>query len=129
MKKLYYNYNTMNTIIRKDKPLYIQIIELIKKKFIKGEYMSGDKLPPVREMAKKLRINPNTVAKAYQILEKEGLVKTKIGGGTFLTENKTLLRKEKERIIKRSIKEIAKLIKDYGISKKELYKQLEDIWE
>ena len=83
-------------------------------------------------MAKILKINPNTVAKAYQILEKEGIVKMKVGGVTFLTENKKLLQKEKERIIKQSIKEIVNLIEvieGYGISKKELYKHLEDLWK
>ena len=80
-------------------------------------------------MAKILKINPNTVAKAYQILEKEGIVKMKVGGVTFLTENKKLLQKEKERIIKQSIKEIVNLIEDYGISKNELYKHLEDLWK
>ena len=45
----------------------------------------GDKLPPVRKLAAELVVNPNTVAKAYKLLERQGLVRTRTGAGTFVT--------------------------------------------
>jgi len=66
-------------------PLYIQIAEQIKKAVITGILKEGEQLLSVRQLALELLINPNTVVRAYQELEKEGIVKTKRGTGTFIT--------------------------------------------
>ncbi len=66
-------------------PLYIQISEQIKKAVLTGILKEGEQLPSVRQLALELLINPNTVVRAYQELEKEGIVVTKRGTGTFIT--------------------------------------------
>jgi len=50
-----------------------------------GRYRNGDRLPPVRELAMELRINPNTVAKAYQMLKDESIIDSRPGGGNFIS--------------------------------------------
>lgn len=70
------------------KPIYIQVVEQISEAIAKSELKCGDRLPPVRKLAAELVINPNTVARAYTILERSGLVSTKIGSGTFVSEPK-----------------------------------------
>lgn len=65
-------------------PIYIQIIEGIRLAALCGRYYPGDRLPPVRELALELRVNPNTVAKAYRLLKEEGILDTKPGGGNFI---------------------------------------------
>ena len=66
-------------------PIYLQIVEQVKVSAMFGRYRNGDRLPPVRELAMELRINPNTVAKAYQILKDEGVIDSRPGGGNFIS--------------------------------------------
>ena len=67
-------------------PIYIQLKNQIKQRIASGSLQPGDKLPTVRELAVKLTINPNTVAKVYKQLENEGLIETKRGVGTYIAE-------------------------------------------
>lgn len=69
-------------------PIYLQIVDRISEAIAKEQVRPGDKLPPVRALAAELVINPNTVARAYGVLERAGLVTTKTGSGTFVTEPK-----------------------------------------
>ena len=66
-------------------PIYLQIVEQVKVSAMFGRYRNGDRLPPVRELALELRINPNTVAKAYQLLKDEGIIDSRPGGGNFIS--------------------------------------------
>lgn len=70
------------------KPIYAQVAEQISEAIAKGELASGDKLPAVRKLAAELVINPNTVARAYGRLEQAGLVTTKTGSGTYVSDPK-----------------------------------------
>lgn len=65
-------------------PVYIQLKEGLKLLILKGIYAQGAKLPTVRQMAVELRINSNTVARSYSELEREGIISTQQGRGTFV---------------------------------------------
>ncbi|HNY79896.1 MAG: GntR family transcriptional regulator [Sedimentisphaerales bacterium] len=67
-------------------PIYQQLVEQISGAIARGELRTGDKLPAVRALAAELVINPNTVARAYMLLEQSGLVTTKTGSGTFVSD-------------------------------------------
>ncbi len=67
-------------------PIYTQIVDQIGEAVARGELAPGDKLPPVRKLAGELVVNPNTVARAYGILEQTGIVATKTGSGTFVRD-------------------------------------------
>lgn len=69
------------------RPIYLQIMEGIKTGAVRGEYQPGAQLPSVREMAGKLRVNPNTLARAYNELEREGFITTRRGEGSFVTQD------------------------------------------
>ena len=71
-----------------NEPIYTQIVAQISRSIANGELCAGDKLPAVRKLAAELVINPNTVARSYTILEQKGLVSTKTGSGTFVTDPK-----------------------------------------
>ncbi len=70
----------------KNVPIYIQIMDEIKHRVIAGTLKSGDKVPSVRDLAEELKVNPNTIVRAYQELEREGLTETRRGMGTFIKE-------------------------------------------
>ncbi len=65
-------------------PVYLQVIQAIKLEILSGRLKTGDQLPPIRELAKILKLNPNTVAKAYYTLEEEGFTESKRGSGNWV---------------------------------------------
>jgi GntR family transcriptional regulator len=65
-----------------DRPVYQQIIDQVKRDIACGRVMKEERLPTVRQLAGQLAINPNTIAKAYQQLEREGIISTRPGAGT-----------------------------------------------
>ncbi len=67
-------------------PIYLQIVDQIRKQVASGELKPGDQLPTVRQLAAELRVNFNTVARAYRILDEAGLISTKQGRGTYIWE-------------------------------------------
>lgn len=76
------------------KPYYEQLILSVKEAILQGILRPGDKLPSVRELAKELLMNPNTVAKAYKVLEMEQTLVTIKGKGTFVKAASDLPRDE-----------------------------------
>jgi GntR family transcriptional regulator len=71
---------------RSGRPIYIQITEQIRQMVGNGELKQGDQLPTVRQLATELRVNFNTVARAYRILDEAGLISTQQGRGTYIWE-------------------------------------------
>lgn len=78
-----------------NKPLYEQLILGIKEQILHGILQPGDRLPSIRDMAKELLVNPNTVSKAYRFLEMEQIIITVKGKGTFVKEMTNLPRDER----------------------------------
>ncbi|WP_044747122.1 GntR family transcriptional regulator [Bacillus alveayuensis] len=72
---------------RSSTPIYEQIIHKLKELCFKGVLKPGDKLPSVREMSAMIITNPNTVSKAYKELERQGIIETLRGRGTFVSES------------------------------------------
>lgn len=67
-------------------PIYQQIVDQIQFRIMSGQLHAGDELPTIRGLAESLRVNPNTVARAYRELESEGLVEKRRTTGTFVAE-------------------------------------------
>ncbi len=67
-------------------PIYIQIMDQIRELVAQGELKQGDQLPTVRQLATDLRVNFNTVARAYRLLDEAGLISTQHGRGTYIWE-------------------------------------------
>src|SRR5262245_20731531 len=81
-------------------PIYLQIVNQIKYLVAAGRLASGEEIPPIRVLAQQLLINPNTVARAYLELEKEGLVSKRHGSVRYLSDQGSpLARKERRRIL------------------------------
>jgi GntR family transcriptional regulator len=66
-------------------PLFEQVVFAVKSAAAKGTAKAGDKLPSVRDLARELAINPNTVVRAYEVLERDGVLVRRQGAGCFLT--------------------------------------------
>ena len=80
-----------------DEPVFLQIVNAVKRAVATGRLSPGDRLPSVRELARELVINPNTIAKAYRELEAEGVTTNRRGAGTFVAERAPALRPREAR--------------------------------
>lgn len=81
----------MNIIFDDKTAIYVQIMNMIKKQIITKELREGEKLASVRDLSTELKVNPNTIQRAYKELEREGLAFTQRGMGTFVTEDKNII--------------------------------------
>ncbi|MCH5192696.1 MAG: GntR family transcriptional regulator [Oscillospiraceae bacterium] len=70
-------------------PIYEQLYKKVVELIMRGELKSGDKLPSVRELAKSLGVNPNTVSKAFQLLERDKFIYSLVGRGSFISNVST----------------------------------------
>ncbi len=79
-----------------DKPIYLQIIDLVMEKILTEEWTVGEKIPSVRDLASGIEVNPNTVMRSYDKLQQDGIIFNKRGLGFFVSEEaKTLILHEK----------------------------------
>ncbi len=95
---------------RSNEPIYLQIARQVEQLVAKGELKQGDQLPTVRELATELRINFNTVGRAYRVLDETHLISTQRGRGTYIWEEPTedTLRQLK----KQSLEELTRTYQD-----------------
>lgn len=80
------NQLTFNLDFRSGVPGYVQIVEQVQAHLAQGKLVPGDQLPTVRQLAAELRVNFNTVARAYRILDEAGLISTQQGRGTYIMD-------------------------------------------
>lgn len=98
-------------------PIYRQITDQIRWRVAAGVFAPGDKLPSVRELAARLLVNPNTVAKVYRDLERDGLLETRRGDGTYISSDAVVLAEsERTRIIEEQLRSIARDARAFGLS-------------
>jgi GntR family transcriptional regulator len=108
-------------------PLYLQIESQVKHAIAAGAVRKDDLLPPVRKMAAELRINPNTVARAYQNLERDGVIRTVPGGGCYVNgEAPGLLHSEKLRRLKPLALQLAVEAKQLVVNEEDAMELLEE---
>jgi GntR family transcriptional regulator len=68
-----------------ERPLYVQIMDAVRRALVRGTLRPDDALPSVRDLASDLRVNPRTVSQAYAELERDGVVRVRHGKGTFVS--------------------------------------------
>lgn len=107
-------------------PIYIQIINIIKKDIVLKVLKGGDKLPSVREMAEKYKVNPNTIQRVYQELERENITYTQRGTGTFITENDDKIVSIKNKMAEEFLNNYINGMEGLGFCPDEMIKSLKD---
>lgn len=114
--------------IRADAPIYQQIVDQIKAQIASGTLQPGEQLPTVRALATDLRINFNTVARAYRMLDEERIISTQQGRGTYITEKpppkvtERMRRESLENLARRFIEEATRL----GFTEAEMRQMVND---
>lgn len=101
-------------------PIYLQVVDDIKKQIINGTINPGDKLLSTRELASAYTINPNTSMRVYSELESLGITFTRRGLGTFVSEDSKLVKRLKDEMAESLINEFINEFKSFGYTKDEV---------
>jgi len=109
-------------------PFYKQVILQVEMAIVDGRLGNGDQLPTVRSLAVALKINPNTVARAYNEMEIRGIVNTQQGTGTFISDKKIELTEvEREKILSEMTRPYLSNARAYGFTLEDLIKHLQSM--
>lgn len=108
-------------------PIYLQIIHKIKQDLVNGKLNPGDKLESVRDLAVDLRVNPNTIQKAYQEMERLGLAYTKRGIGRFIVEEESVVEMIKNDMSYEVISGCIKRLKALGFEDEDIIGKVKEI--
>ena len=110
-------------------PIWSQIEEAVRYLVASGALRPGDALPSVRDLAREQRINPNTVAKAYQRLVEAGILETRRGEGTFVAEHPPAMPAgEKARLLREGATRFSSLAVNLGATQAEAVATVQAAW-
>lgn len=109
-------------------PIYLQIIDLYKKEMLKGKIKMGDKILSQREFARKYKVNPNTVQRAYREMERMKLVKTLRGQGTFISASEDMIRQMKVERAQDHLENFIEEMDSLGYKKTDVIGLLDKYW-
>jgi len=109
------------------RPIYLQIMDSVKKKTVRGLHAPGAQLPSVRDMAARMGVNPNTMARAYQELEREGFVETRRGEGSFVTMDPAKIDDERQQLAESARRQFTEQIRDLGLTTAQTHELFEQI--
>ncbi len=111
-------------------PIYQQIVRQVKGQIISGELGEGEPLPSIRKLAHELQISVITTKRAYEELEKEGLIDTVGGTGTFVaSQNQEFMREKRMKIVETKLAEALADARMMGVTLDELGEMLRLLWE
>ncbi|MFC5471261.1 GntR family transcriptional regulator [Cohnella suwonensis] len=108
------------------KAIYLQVADRIKRQIVSQELQAGQKLQSVREMAVTYNVNPNTIQRTYSELEREGVLETRRGQGTFVTVQEELLTQLRLSMIEEQIASFVLVMREMGYRSAEILAGLQD---
>ncbi|WP_373228694.1 GntR family transcriptional regulator [Cohnella sp.] len=108
------------------KPIYLQLADRINRLIVSKELKAGEKLQSVREMALTYNVNPNTIQRSYSELEREGILETRRGQGTFVTEQEDRLIQLRGNLKEEQIQTFIQVMQEMGYSSYEIISGLQD---
>ena len=118
-----------NFIMEDGTAIYLQILLYIKRGIIAGTISDGDELPSRRMLSALLGVNPNTVQKAYRMLEEEGLIASHSGAKSYMVLNEDTVERVRSELLEGDAVNIVTVMKQMGLSKAEAIALLEKYWD
>lgn len=110
-------------------PIYLQIILFLKRGMVAGRIADGDGLPSRRNLSALLGVNPNTIQKAYHMLEEEGLIASQSGAKSLVVLTEETLARLRGELLESDIMSVVDALKQAGLSKGEAMALLEKYWQ
>lgn len=112
-----------------DGPIYQQIVLYIKREISAGNVCSDDEMPSRRVLSSLLGVNPNTVQKAYKILEDEGIIQSHSGAKSLIVLDEKMRKKIRTDLLETDARNAVRTLKQMGISKEEAFSLIERFWK
>ena len=116
----------MSYTFNNEKPIYLQVVEIITNEIIKGNIAPGEKIPSVREYSLIMKVNPNTICKSLDILENNKLIITERTNGKFVTKDENILNKYKKDLITEKINNFLSDMEKLGFSKEDIINSIKE---
>ena len=110
----------MDKKLEENMPIYVQIMNRVREAIAAGELKPGDRVASVREMAQQFEVNPNTMQRALNELEREGLLVSERTAGRFVTEDKALIGKLRKEMAERTVDAFRREMAALGFSDEEM---------
>lgn len=115
---------------RSSETLFAQIQGQIRRAIASGALKPGERLPPIRDLAQKLLINPNTVARAYRELEQEGLLKNRVGRGSFVASlSPETIHKLRKTLAEAMVRDFLRTMDELGLSRAQMIALIQEVQE
>ena len=105
-------------------PIHSQLVDEIIKRVVNKNYLSGERIPSVRELSVEAKVNPNTMQKALQELEERKIIYTQRTSGKFITKDENVIKKLKNDVSNNVIKKFIKDMNDLGFTECEIISML-----
>jgi len=112
-------------IFNKRNPVYEQIIEMYKQKIVSGDFQPGQEMPSRRELATQLKVNPNTVQRAYKEMEGLGLIFTDGNSLSKITDSPSKIQALRQEILEEALRTFIETVRTVGLEDKAVLKLIE----
>ena len=116
----------MDWSFNNDMPIYTQLVDKIKLSIVSGQLTPGEKLSTVRDLAAEAKVNPNTMQRAFQELEREGLVFSQRSSGRYVTEDVEIIMEAKKAMARQYVQSFMKSMEQLGYTGEEILRLLEE---
>ena len=110
-------------------PIYVQIVQYLKRGMIAGTVADGDELPSRRALSALLGVNPNTVQKAYRLLEEEGLIQSRAGAKSYVQVDQAVITRLGAELLREDVKTLVSALKQTGVTKEAALSLINSMWE
>ena len=110
-------------------PIYLQIIRYLKQQMAAGVVCDGDEMPSRRVLSARLGVNPNTIQKAYRMLEEEGLICSHTGAKSYVSLNETQMAEIRRQLLQTEAQNLVDAMKQMGVTRQEALLLVAQLWE
>lgn len=110
-------------------PIYLQIIRFVQRGIISGAIQNQEELPSRRVLSSLLSVNPNTVQRAYKIMEDEGLIESRTGAKSCISITEDRLVRIRKQLVTEEIRSAITIFKQMGLSRQETLDQINALWD
>ncbi len=110
-------------------PIYLQIVRFVQRGIISGAIQNQEELPSRRVLSSLLSVNPNTVQRAYKIMEDEGLIESRKGAKSCISITEDRLVRIRKQLVTEEIRSAITIFKQMGLSRQETLDQINALWD
>ena len=110
-------------------PIYLQIIRYLKQQMAAGVVKDGDEMPSRRVLSARLGVNPNTIQKAYRMLEEEGLICSHTGAKSYVSLDDTRMELIRRQLLQSEAQSLVDAMKQMGVTCREAMQLIEQLWK